>query len=182
MIHASFPRAALACASSLPTCLAARRSPARRPRPRAILLPLEETERLPARGERSRRRLKFQAVPSSTGGTYRSVSLPLRGPPATGRYRKKSAIGGRLREKSTIGGRLKEIGDRRKREEEEEEKKRRRNRTSTVAALRSPAPSRRPRVARALSHPTLAGDFSPVRGDGTAPRTGRKIEATSPLF
>ncbi|RWW41026.1 hypothetical protein BHE74_00053501 [Ensete ventricosum] len=100
-----------------------------------------------------------------------------------GRYRQKSAIGSRLREKSTIGGRLKEIGDRRKREEEEEEKKkRRRNRTSTVATLRSPAPSRRPRVARALSHPTLAGDFSPARGDGTSPRTGRKIEATSPLF
>ncbi|RRT34910.1 hypothetical protein B296_00051397, partial [Ensete ventricosum] len=104
-------------------------------------------------------------------------------PPATGRYRQKSTIGGRLREKSIIGGRLKEIGNRRKREEEEEEKKkRRRNRTSTVAALRSPAPRRRPRVARALSHPTLAGDFSPARGDGTSPRTGRKIKATSPLF
>ncbi|RZS27078.1 hypothetical protein BHM03_00060505, partial [Ensete ventricosum] len=44
-------------------------SPTRRPRPRGILLPREETERLPERGERSRQhsraRTVFDRTPSS---------------------------------------------------------------------------------------------------------------------
>ncbi|RZR94259.1 hypothetical protein BHM03_00022929, partial [Ensete ventricosum] len=75
---------------------------------------------------------------------------------------------------STVGGRLREIGDRRKREEK---KKWRRNITSTVAARRSPAPRRRPRVARTVSPPAPTGDFSPARGDRASPNVGRKIEA-----
>ncbi|RRT47424.1 hypothetical protein B296_00032280 [Ensete ventricosum] len=43
-----------------------------------------------------------------TGGTYRSVRLSVRGPPATGRYRQKSIVSGRLSEKSTVGSRFRE--------------------------------------------------------------------------
>ncbi|RWW12069.1 hypothetical protein BHE74_00044877 [Ensete ventricosum] len=103
------------------------------------------------------------------GGIYWSVSLLVRGPPATERYRQKSTVGGRLKE---IDGRSREIGDWRKREEEEEEKKkRRRNRT----ARRSPVPYRPPRVARALSSPARGDGTSPTQGDGTSPRVGRNI-------
>ncbi|RRT35162.1 hypothetical protein B296_00045554, partial [Ensete ventricosum] len=67
------------------------------------------------------------------GGTYRSVRLPVHGPPAIGRFRQKSIVGGRLREKSTVDGRLREkstVGGRlrekkgRRRGKEEEKKKR----------------------------------------------------------
>ncbi|RZR84697.1 hypothetical protein BHM03_00011577 [Ensete ventricosum] len=53
-IRTSFPRAILACSLSCPRVVLARLPP-RRPRPQAILLLREEMERLPARGERSRR-------------------------------------------------------------------------------------------------------------------------------
>ncbi|RWW33373.1 hypothetical protein BHE74_00050825 [Ensete ventricosum] len=37
-----------------------------------------------------------------------SPSLPVRGPPVTGRFLQKSTVGSRLREKSTVGGRLRD--------------------------------------------------------------------------
>ncbi|RWW52448.1 hypothetical protein BHE74_00041123 [Ensete ventricosum] len=40
--------------------------------------------------------LQFRPVPPGMGGTYRSARLPVRGPPATGRFRQKSAVGGRF--------------------------------------------------------------------------------------
>ncbi|RWV89423.1 hypothetical protein BHE74_00050535, partial [Ensete ventricosum] len=43
--------------------------------------------------------LQFRPVPPSTGGTYRSARLPVRGPSATRRFRQKSTVGGRLRKK-----------------------------------------------------------------------------------
>ncbi|RZS29383.1 hypothetical protein BHM03_00063111, partial [Ensete ventricosum] len=84
------------------------------------------------------------------GGTYRSIGLSVRGPPATGRFHQKSIVGGRLREKSTVDGRLREIMGRRRRGKEEKKEK-----MSTYF----PAPS------------------SPARGDGTSPRVGRKVKA-----
>ncbi|RWW41286.1 hypothetical protein BHE74_00053238 [Ensete ventricosum] len=36
-------------------------------------------------------------VTGGSGGTYRSARLPVRGPPATGRYHQKSTVGGRFR-------------------------------------------------------------------------------------
>ncbi|RWW57877.1 hypothetical protein BHE74_00035304 [Ensete ventricosum] len=53
------------------------------------------------------------------GGTYRSARLPVRGPPAIGRYRQKSTVGGRLREKLTVGGRLRKKKGRKERGKEE---------------------------------------------------------------
>ncbi|RZS08860.1 hypothetical protein BHM03_00039895 [Ensete ventricosum] len=41
--------------------------------------------------------LQFRPVPPGTGGTYRSARLPVRGPPATGRFPQKSTVGGRFR-------------------------------------------------------------------------------------
>ncbi|RWW78244.1 hypothetical protein BHE74_00013555 [Ensete ventricosum] len=107
------------------------------------------------------------------GGTYRSVSLLVRGPLTTGWYHQKSTVGGRLREIGEKGKKKKKKNKKKKKKK----KKKRRNRTSTVVA-RAPslAPRRRPRVARALSPSALAGDFSLARGDGTSPRVGRKIE------
>ncbi|RZS26048.1 hypothetical protein BHM03_00059340, partial [Ensete ventricosum] len=74
------------------------------------------------------RRLQFRSISPGTGGTYRSARLPVRGPPATGRFRQKSAVDDRLSEKSTVGGRLSEKSTvdgrlRNKKEEEEEKKK-----------------------------------------------------------
>ncbi|RWW61846.1 hypothetical protein BHE74_00031125 [Ensete ventricosum] len=66
-------------------------------------------------------RIEFRAALPGMGGTYRSVRLPIRGPPATGRYRQKSIVDGRLRD----------IGDG---EKGKKKKKRRRNRTSTATA------------------------------------------------
>ncbi|RRT45240.1 hypothetical protein B296_00039980, partial [Ensete ventricosum] len=56
-------------------------------------------------------------------GTYRSVRLSVCGPPATGRYHKKSIVGGRLRKKSIVGGRLREKKGRRRRGKEEKRKR-----------------------------------------------------------
>ncbi|RZS02765.1 hypothetical protein BHM03_00032840, partial [Ensete ventricosum] len=67
----------------------------------------------------------------------------------------KSIVGGRLREKSTVGGRLRE-----KKKEEEEEKKKEEEEEKKKEVPRFPM----------LSLPSLAGDFSPARGDGTSPR------------
>ncbi|RWW12065.1 hypothetical protein GW17_00024280 [Ensete ventricosum] len=91
------------------------------------------------------------------GGAYRSVRLPVRGPPATGRFCQKSTVGGRLREKLIVGGRLCEkstVGVRlrekrgRRRSGKEEKKKRevpispRHPRRRVVVARGSPAPAR----------------------------------------
>ncbi|RRT46789.1 hypothetical protein B296_00054234 [Ensete ventricosum] len=53
--------------------------------------------------------LQFRLVPPGTGSTYQSAKLSVCGPPATERYRQKSAVNDRLSEKSTVGGRFWEI-------------------------------------------------------------------------
>ncbi|RWW67568.1 hypothetical protein BHE74_00024971, partial [Ensete ventricosum] len=91
------------------------------------------------------------------------------------------AVGGRLREKSIVGGRLREKKGRRGKEEKRrgEERSTYFPRVILARALSSPSPlAGRLRVARALSPPSPTGAFSPMRGDGTSPRVGRKIEAT----
>ncbi|RWW50604.1 hypothetical protein BHE74_00043127 [Ensete ventricosum] len=106
------------------------------------------------------------------GGTYRSARLPIRGPPATSRFRQKSTVDSRLKKKSTVDGRLREkstVGDRlRKKKGRGKEKKRR-------GKERIP----RPPVVAARGSPTATAAFSPARRDGASPRAGRKIEATS---
>ncbi|RWW70472.1 hypothetical protein BHE74_00021851 [Ensete ventricosum] len=82
------------------------------------------------------------------GGTYRSVRLSVRGPPATGRFRQKSTVGGRLKKKSTVGGRLRKKKGRRR--GKEEKKKRRISRLHAILARGSPA---------------AAVAFSPARGE-----------------
>ncbi|RWV98056.1 hypothetical protein GW17_00039119 [Ensete ventricosum] len=82
--------------------------------------------------------LQFRPVP---GGTYRSIRLSVRGPPAIGRFRQNSIVGGRLREKSTVGGRLRKKKGRREQEEEKKE--------YLARASSSPARRRRSQVARA---------------------------------
>ncbi|RWW52776.1 hypothetical protein BHE74_00040785, partial [Ensete ventricosum] len=103
--------------------------------------------------------LKFRVVPPSTGGTYRSVSLPVRGPSATTKNRPSTVDFGHRRPiegESTIGDRLREIGGRRsiegdrrsekkgRRGKEEEEKQNLYRRPRPVAAHRSPARRHRP--------------------------------------
>ncbi|RWW11483.1 hypothetical protein GW17_00024904 [Ensete ventricosum] len=95
------------------------------------------------------------------GGTYRSVRLPVCGPPATGWYHQKSIVGDRLREKSTVGGRLREKMGRRRRRGKEEK----RREEPTFHATSSLVCRRRPRVACAPLPPSPAGAFSPTRGD-----------------
>ncbi|RWW81866.1 hypothetical protein BHE74_00009703 [Ensete ventricosum] len=62
------------------------------------------------------------------GGTYRSARLPVRGPPATGRFRQKSTVGGQLSEK------------REEEEEEEKEEKKRKEEKKDLSAVRGPHP------------------------------------------
>ncbi|RWV98551.1 hypothetical protein BHE74_00016218 [Ensete ventricosum] len=69
--------------------------------------------------------LQFRLVPPGTGGTYRSVRLPLRGPPATGRFCQKSIVGGRLKKKSTVSGRLRKKKGRRRGKEEKKKRRKR---------------------------------------------------------
>ncbi|RZR85580.1 hypothetical protein BHM03_00012596 [Ensete ventricosum] len=72
------------------------------------------------------------------GGTYRSARLPVRGPPATGRFHQKSAISGRLRDKSTVGGRLSEKkGGRRRRGKR---RKKRKEEKKDLSSVRGPRP------------------------------------------
>ncbi|RWV91688.1 hypothetical protein GW17_00046002 [Ensete ventricosum] len=136
-----------------PPAVAARGSPARRccPRPRPLFLLCEETERLPMRGDRSRRRFPYRPIPPGTGGTYLSIRLPVQGPPATRRYRQNRPSG-------------------KKREEEEEKKKEylalsllaRRRRPRVVVACGSPKCRRRPppRAVTALGIRKLMGAAS----------------------
>ncbi|RWW15817.1 hypothetical protein GW17_00020325 [Ensete ventricosum] len=90
--------------------------------------------------------LQFRPIPPGTGGTYRSIRLPVHGPPATGRFRQKSIVGSRLKKKSIVDDRLrkKKWKKKRKRRKKEEEKK-----EYLARASSSPARCRRPRVARA---------------------------------
>ncbi|RZS00987.1 hypothetical protein BHM03_00030777, partial [Ensete ventricosum] len=99
------------------------------------------------------------------GGTYRSARLPVRGPPATGRFHQKSAVGGRLSEKSTVGGRLRKKKGRRR---GKGKKKRGEERIPRQCRPRPPAVAAR-------GSPAIA--FSPARGDGASPRARRQIEA-----
>ncbi|RWW05578.1 hypothetical protein GW17_00031139 [Ensete ventricosum] len=90
------------------------------------------------------------------GGTYRSARLPVRGPPATGRFHKKSTVSGRL--KGEIDRRWsveREKGTKKKRKKKKKKEKRRK-RIPIARARSSPVRRRRPRVAGALS---------PVRGE-----------------
>ncbi|RRT52093.1 hypothetical protein B296_00034324, partial [Ensete ventricosum] len=107
-------------------------------------------------------------------GTYRSDRLPVRGPPATGRFRQKSTIDdrfrpstidfdrrrsistvrGRLKKKSTVGGRLREkstVGDRLRKKKGRrigKEKKKEGKKEYLARAPSSPACRCRPQVAR----------------------------------
>ncbi|RRT64953.1 hypothetical protein B296_00040847, partial [Ensete ventricosum] len=110
--------------------------------------------------------LQFRPVPSSTGGTYWSVRLPVRGPPATERFRQKSTVGGRLKKKSTVGGRLREkstvvsqLRKKKGRRGKEEKKKRRIPRPCAVLAH---APSLH---SRPLFHPRKETECLPARGE-----------------
>ncbi|RWW70957.1 hypothetical protein BHE74_00021335, partial [Ensete ventricosum] len=97
--------------------------------------------------------LQFRPVPLSTSGTYRSVRLSIREPPAIGRFCQKSTVGGRLREKSIVdsrlreksiaGGRLSEKKGRRRRGKEETKKRGEEERIPS--ALTSSSPTCRPR-------------------------------------
>ncbi|RWV95414.1 hypothetical protein GW17_00041964 [Ensete ventricosum] len=81
--------------------------------------------------------------------------------------------------KSIVGGRLREKKGRKKKKERKEERRRRGEEERSTFAPSSPARCRCPWVARKPLLPSPAGDFSPVRVDGTSPYAGRKIEATS---
>ncbi|RZR70694.1 hypothetical protein BHM03_00001077 [Ensete ventricosum] len=124
--------------------------------------------------------LKFRAVLPGTGSTYRSISLSVCRPPASGGTAKNgpSTVDfGRRRPiegESTVGGRLRGIGDRRKREEEEEKKQNLYRRRPQVAHAPLP-PTGRPHPVAAHT----AGDFFPTRGDETSPPARGKIEVTS---
>ncbi|RZS09378.1 hypothetical protein BHM03_00040455 [Ensete ventricosum] len=88
------------------------------------------------------------------GGTYRSARLPVRGPPATGRFCQKSGVGGRLSEKPTVGGRLrKKKGRRRGKEKKKEEGKKEYLASAVLARLPSPPAGRLRAVACARSQP-----------------------------
>ncbi|RWW18527.1 hypothetical protein GW17_00017479 [Ensete ventricosum] len=121
---------------------------------------------IPVRQVIDTRTARYRAVPPKIDHRW-SIST------VGGRLKKKSTVGGRLREKSTIGGRLrKKKGRRRGKEKKEEEKK-----EYLARVPSSPVCRHRPRVACASSPPAIA--FSPARGDGASPRTGRKIKATT---
>ncbi|RRT55326.1 hypothetical protein B296_00042276 [Ensete ventricosum] len=136
--------------------------------------------------------LKFRAVPPGTCSTYRSISLSVCRPPASGGTAKNgpSTVDfGRRRPiegESTVDGRLKEIGDQRKREEEEEKKQNLYRRRPQVAHAPLP-PTGRPHPIAAHGSPTRyrcphPRAIFPARGDETSPPARGKIEVTSPLF
>ncbi|RWW18853.1 hypothetical protein GW17_00017131 [Ensete ventricosum] len=93
--------------------------------------------------------LQFRPVPPGTGGTYWSARLPVRGPPATERFRQKSTIDSQLREKPTVDGRLRKKKGRRRGQEKKKEGKK----EYLAHAPSSPAYRRRLRVACAPSLP-----------------------------
>ncbi|RWW82585.1 hypothetical protein BHE74_00008943 [Ensete ventricosum] len=139
--------------TSFPRAIVARGSPTHRPRPWVILLPREETEHLPARGERSRRR---HGSPTRHPRPWvillpreETEHLPAGGERSRRRRPPSSPVG----DSSTTRG----------------------DGTSPRARRKIEATSR---VARVPSSPV--GDSSPTRGDGTSPRGRRKIEATLP--
>ncbi|RWW24605.1 hypothetical protein GW17_00011095 [Ensete ventricosum] len=83
----------------------------------------------------------------------------------TARYR---AVPPKIDRRRSIEG---EKGKKKKKRKRRKKKKRRRRKKYLFSPRR-----RCPRVART---PSSTGAFSPVRGDGTSPRAGRKIEATT---
>ncbi|RWV99995.1 hypothetical protein GW17_00037064 [Ensete ventricosum] len=89
------------------------------------------------------------------GGTYRSARLPVRGPPATGRFRQKSTVGGRLKKKSTVSGRLRK-------------KKRKRKKKKRRGEERIPRPHAV--LACLPSPPAVARFFSRTRRRSISPR------------
>ncbi|RWW00790.1 hypothetical protein GW17_00036224 [Ensete ventricosum] len=94
------------------------------------------------------------------GGTYRSVRLPIRGPPATGRFYQNSTVGGRLKKKSTVGGRLRKKKGRRGKEKK---KKRGRKNTSPARRPRPPTVAARGLPARRPCPPAVAARGLPAR-------------------
>ncbi|RZS25206.1 hypothetical protein BHM03_00058370 [Ensete ventricosum] len=110
--------------------------------------------------------MQFRSIPPDKGGTYRSTRLPVHELPAIGRYRQNRPSVVDFGRRRPIEGEI----DRRRSIEVKEERRRGEEEKSTFF----------PRVvlARALSPPSPAGDFSPARGDEMSPRVGRKIEAT----
>ncbi|RWW32998.1 hypothetical protein GW17_00002302 [Ensete ventricosum] len=103
--------------------------------------------------------LQFRSIPLVPGGTDRSARLSIRGLPATGRYRQNRPSTVNFGRRRSIKG---EIDRRRSIEGEKGKKKKKKEVPRAVLAHASPLLS-------------LAGDFSPVRGDGTSPRVATFI-------
>ncbi|RRT53756.1 hypothetical protein B296_00048961, partial [Ensete ventricosum] len=99
--------------------------------------------------------LQFRCLPPGTGGTYRSARLPVRGPPATGRFSQKSTVDGRL--KGEIDRRRsierekgrKKKKSKKKKKRKEEKKNTYRPRAVLACASSLPAGRQRPRVVAA---------------------------------
>ncbi|RWW72895.1 hypothetical protein BHE74_00019267 [Ensete ventricosum] len=115
--------------------------------------------------------LQFRSVPPGTGGTYRSAKLPLPG-----------GIAKINRWRSIEGDKGKKKKKKKKKKKRKRKKKKKRERRKKYLASSSPARRRRPRVSHEVSPPSLAGDFSPTRGDGMSPHARRKIEATKKVI
>ncbi|RZS17309.1 hypothetical protein BHM03_00049435, partial [Ensete ventricosum] len=82
------------------------------------------------------------------GGTYRSVRLPVHGPPTTERFCQKSTVDGRLRTSAIDFGRRRPIEeeiDRRRSIEEENGKKKRKRKKKKKRGRKNTSPARRPR-------------------------------------
>ncbi|RWW27643.1 hypothetical protein GW17_00007916 [Ensete ventricosum] len=123
------------------------------------------------------------------GGTYWSVSLLVRGPPAIGRYAKNRPSAVDFDHRRSIEGdrRSEKKGRRRRREETKLLSSPPAGSPRIVACALSPAgdfsPARRERLSRAPSSPTGCprAIFLPHEERGTSPRVGRKIEVTQSL-
>ncbi|RWV99982.1 hypothetical protein GW17_00037080 [Ensete ventricosum] len=132
---------------------------------RAVPLKSTVSELIPYQG------LQFRSVPPGTGGTYRSAKLPLPG-----------GIAKINRWRSIEGDKGKKKKKKKKKKKRKRKKKKKRERRKKYLASSSPARRRRPRVSHEVSPPSLAGDFSPTRGDGMSPHARRKIEATKKVI
>ncbi|RZR78181.1 hypothetical protein BHM03_00003451 [Ensete ventricosum] len=98
------------------------------------------------------------------GGMYRSARLLVHEPPATRWYHQNRLSAIDFDSWRSIEG-----------EKGKKKKKKRKRRTRGEEERRRGEEERRPPFPVPSS---LVGDSSPVRGDRTSPRTGRKIEAT----
>ncbi|RWW27213.1 hypothetical protein GW17_00008366 [Ensete ventricosum] len=97
----------------------------------------------------------YRSVPPVSGGTYQSARLPVRGPPATGRYRQNRPSVVDFGHHRSIEGEKGQKKKKRKRRKKKEEKKKK-----EYLAPSSPARRSRPRPIAAL-----ARDFSPKWGE-----------------